>query len=112
MELPLNDGLVSVIGGRGTGKSTLIDYISTGLRSERSERFNYSIAHATVARKVSIEEESRDITLPISDEQNVPFVYISQSRIKNLVANRDEFAKNLRETIGVRDGYAVPVDLR
>ena len=29
--IPLNNNLVSIIGGRGTGKSILIDYISSGL---------------------------------------------------------------------------------
>ena len=29
--LPINSGLVSIIGGRGTGKSILVDYISSGL---------------------------------------------------------------------------------
>ena len=40
-ELPLNSNLVSIIGGRGTGKSVLINYIAAAFHKQtQSENFN------------------------------------------------------------------------
>lgn len=112
MELPLNDGLVSIVGGRGAGKSTLIDFVSNGLMPIRNEKFTYEAEGMSVSRKTAIDEPPQNIPLPILDNQSVPFVYISQSQIKNLVADKNRFTQNLRETIGVKDDYVVPADLR
>lgn len=104
--LPLNNGLVSIIGGRGTGKSILIDYISAGL-GQNIKKKNYTRSNKiTIKRKTSLSDE--ETSFLISDIPNVQFMYISQSEIKSIVENALEFTKNIRETIGVIDNYIVP----
>jgi DNA repair ATPase RecN len=103
--LPLNNGMVSIIGGRGTGKSILIDYISAGL-GQNIKKKNYTKSDKiTIKRQTSLKDEATSFV--ISDNPNIQFMYISQSEIKNIVENSQEFTKNIRETIGVIDNYIV-----
>ena len=103
--LPLNYGLVSIIGGRGTGKSILIDYISAGL-GQNIKKKNYTRSDKiTIKRQTSLNEGATPFVL--SDNPNVQFMYISQSEIKSIVEKPQDFTKNIRETIGVIDNYIV-----
>lgn len=104
--LPLNNGLVSIIGGRGTGKSILIDYISAGL-GQNIKKKNYTKSDKiTIKRQTSLKD--KETSFVIFDNPNVQFMYISQSEIKSIVENAQEFTRNIRETIGVIDNYIVP----
>lgn len=104
--LPLNNGLVSIIGGRGTGKSILIDYISAGLGQNIKKKDYTKSDKITIKRQTSLKDEPTSFI--VSDNPNVQFMYISQSEIKSIVENTQEFTKNIRETIGVIDNYLVP----
>ncbi|MDR1975941.1 MAG: AAA family ATPase [Campylobacteraceae bacterium] len=108
--LPLNSNLVSIIGGRGTGKSILIDYISTGLgQSNRSISYTKS-DRITIKRQPSLNDEP--IPFVISNKPNIPFMYISQSEIKGIVEKPQEFTENIRKTIGVIDNYIVSTEYK
>lgn len=89
-ELPLNSNLVSIIGGRGTGKSVLINYIAAAFHKQtQSDNFNLN-SDIVISRQASITEEAKDFK--VSDNPNVPFMYIAQSQIKDLVQNKDKFS--------------------
>jgi ABC-type cobalamin/Fe3+-siderophores transport system ATPase subunit len=103
--LSLNNSLVSIIGGRGTGKSILIDYIAAGLRQNIKYKNYTQSDKITIKRQTSLKDEP--ISFILSDNPNVPFMYISQSEIKSIVEKSQEFTKNIRETIGVIDNYNV-----
>ncbi len=104
-ELPLNSNLVSIIGGRGTGKSVLINYIAAAFHKQtQSDNFNLN-SDIVISRQASISEDAKDFK--VSDNPNVPFMYIAQSQIKDLVQNKDRFSRNIRETIGVTDEYSI-----
>lgn len=102
-ELPLNNNLVSIIGGRGTGKSQLINYLAASFnRGKQSNKYNLS-SDIVVSRKASITEDSIDFK--VKDSPNVPFMYIAQNQIKELVEKKEDFSRNILETIGVTDEY-------
>ncbi|MEY8686707.1 TrlF family AAA-like ATPase [Bacteroides sp. AN502(2024)] len=104
-ELPLNSNLVSIIGGRGTGKSVLINYIAAAFHKQtQSDNFNLN-SDIVISRQASISEKAKDFK--VADNPNVPFMYIAQSQIKDLVQNKDRFSRNIRETIGVTDEYSI-----
>lgn len=104
--IPLNNNLISIIGGRGTGKSMLINYLAAGL-NKRIDKNLYNISDkVTVKRKTSLLENEKDFVL--STNPNIPFMYIAQSQIKELVTDKSKFTKNIRETIGVIDDYKIP----
>ena len=106
--LPLNSSLVSIIGGRGTGKSQLINYLASAFnRNNNPGRYNLS-TDITIGRKASVSEEAT--VFKVSEEPNAPFMYIAQSQIKELVENKDKLSQNILETIGVTDVYSIPMD--
>lgn len=105
IELPLNSNLVSIIGGRGTGKSVLINYIAAAFHKQnQSDKYNLN-SDISISRKSSIEEEPK--AFRVSENPNVPFMYIAQSQIKELVQDKAKFSQNIRETIGVTDEYSI-----
>lgn len=107
-ELPLNNNLVSIIGGRGTGKSQLINYLAASFnRGRQSNKYNLS-TNIIISRKASLSEDSKDFK--VSDSPNVPFMYIAQSQIKELVEKKELFSRNILETIGVTDVYSMSLD--
>ncbi len=103
IELPLNNNLVSIIGGRGTGKSQLINYLAAAFnRNVHIGKYNLE-STVKIARKTSLLEEEK--VFDVSTEPNAPFIYIAQSQIKELVEKKERFSKNILETIGVNDTY-------
>lgn len=106
--LPLNNGLVSIIGGRGTGKSALIGYLAAGFGvGVHGDLFTEKAASFIVARKTSLSEEAKQFSFDTSPQ--VPFVYISQSEVKEVLRNPDGFTQNIRKTIGIVDDYSIPI---
>lgn len=89
-------------------KSVLINYIAAAFHKQtQSENFNLN-SDVIISRQASILEEAKDFK--VSDNPNVPFMYIAQSQIKDLVQNKDKFSRNIRETIGVTDEYNISQD--
>lgn len=107
-ELPLNSSLVSIIGGRGTGKSVLVNYLAAAFcKNPQSDKYNLE-TDIVISRRASINESAKEFK--VSDNPNVPFMYIAQSQIKDLVQNKTRFSKNILETIGVSNDYSLPLD--
>ena len=106
--LPLNTSMVSIIGGRGTGKSQLINYLASAFN--RKNNFNkYNLdSDITIGRQTSLTEDSK--AFKVSEEPNAPFMYIAQSQIKELVEKKDKLSENILETIGVTDKYSPSAD--
>lgn len=106
--LPLNNSLVSIIGGRGTGKSQLINYLASSFnRNNNPGKYNLK-TDITIGRKASLTEEAK--VFKVSDEPNAPFMYIAQSQIKELVEKKEKLSENILETIGVTDKYGQSSD--
>lgn len=105
--LPLNNGLVSIIGGRGTGKSALIGYLASGLGiGGQTNVFTERMGSFIVKRKTSLEEAARQFSFDESPQ--IPFVYISQSEVKDVLRDPNGFTQNIRKTIGVVHDYTIP----
>ena len=105
--IPLNNNLVSVIGGRGSGKSVLINYLANGLGKTTSKSYTNSENFA-IKRRTSIKDTEQKYAF--GKKQNIQFMYISQSEIKDIVGNPVNFTKNIRETIGVTDEYNISAE--
>ena len=106
--LPLNSGLVSIIGGRGTGKSQLINYLASAFnRNINPGKYNLD-TDISIGRKASLLEDEK--VFKVAEEPNAPFMYIAQSQIKALVEDKDKLSHNILETIGVTDVYSISLD--
>lgn len=103
--IPLNNGLVSIIGGRGTGKSQLINYLAAVFNKIKQANDYNLDSNIEISRKVSITEDAK--VFKPTDSPSASFMFIEQSQIKNLVADRDDFSKNILETIGMTDTYEI-----
>ncbi len=94
--IPLNQNLVTIIGGRGAGKSVLINYLANGfkqyLSSTEKSSFNLSADFRVKWRKSL---RSADDVFPLSTQHDLPFLFISQSEVKDKVKD----AKGLGEEI-------------
>lgn len=94
--IPLNQNLVTIIGGRGAGKSVLINYFANGFKqynipTEKSS-FNPSADFKVKWRKSL---QSTDEVFPLNTQYDLPFLFISQSEVKDKVKD----AKGLGEEI-------------
>lgn len=67
--MPINSGLVSIIGGRGTGKSILVDYISSGLGKKTEKNYTRN-DKVSIKRKTSLKEEEENTTFVLSNQPN------------------------------------------
>lgn len=90
-EIPLNKNLVTIIGGRGTGKSLLLNYIANAFNKEilayqkenKTIKFNDS-------GKFIIEWQKNNITSPetktfyAQNKENLDFIFIEQGKLKNI----------------------------
>lgn len=107
--IPLNSDLISIIGGRGTGKSRLIDYIAQGLGKTTPSTYTFN-DQVIVKRKTALHEEETPFNL--AEGKHVDFMYIRQSEVKEVVEDKEILSKKIRETIGVQEAYTITQDLR
>jgi len=105
-ELPLNKNLVTIIGGRGTGKSIMLNYIANTLKKEilayknkeKTTDFNNSDNFIIEWQKNNI-PSPEIITFNAKDKGDLDLIFIEQGKLKNISDYRtlaDEIKKLLR----------------
>ncbi|MBX2908882.1 MAG: hypothetical protein KF706_04580 [Chitinophagales bacterium] len=94
--IPLNQNLVTIIGGRGAGKSVLINYFANGFKQYNvpSEKSAFMPSpDFKVKWKKSL--NGTDEIFPLNSQHDLPFLFISQSEVKDKVKD----AKGLGDEI-------------
>jgi len=92
-QIPLNRDMVTIIGGRGTGKSMLLDTLYRTFNKSHDEdrrlqAFNDTIPFTAQLRKGKSEEEE---TFTLSDEaRQFEYLHVRQGHIKSLVDQSDD----------------------
>lgn len=108
-EIQLNSDLVCIIGGRGTGKSCLVDYLRNSFGgSPRKEEYVYSPEFTIVFNK--------DLTSTIAhnaqEGAELPFVYISQSEVKSKITE-GTVGSEIKQMLGVQElAFDLDVDTK
>lgn len=101
-EIPLNRGLVSIIGGRGQGKSMLINYLGHGFGKEINQKLQVKIQ---LSDNFQVEwqqgSEATLKTFALGTQKELPFTFIYQSKIKE-IADDNEILK--KEIIDILNG--------
>jgi len=90
-ELPLNKNLITIIGGRGTGKSLLLNYIANTFKKpilayqnkDKPVHFNES-EHFAIEWQKSNTPQSEKITFNAKDKGVLDFIFIEQGKLKNI----------------------------
>lgn len=98
-KIPLNPNLVTIIGGRGTGKSLFLDAMHS--------RFNHRAEH-TNARKVSgenlcVELDQGDGTVLKfnSSENTYSYLHVSQGDVQNFSQKPDDLSDEIKRMLGI-----------
>lgn len=107
-KLELNPNLVCLIGGRGTGKSCLIDYFGSTYGASTEEH----AAHLpSDAFRVIFNKNNEDTTSHHAAEGvELPFVYISQNEVKNKIA-AGSVGEEIKRMLGVHGlSFDIEVD--
>ena len=100
-KLPLNKNLVSIIGGRGTGKSMLINYLSNIFYpdEELTQNRSFKIIYAKDNQPVSSIENFKG-----GDENVLDFIFIPQSNLKD-ITRKEKIGDEVRKLLQIRDYF-------
>tara|TARA_B110000908_G_scaffold42427_2_gene51631 strand:- start:137 stop:2812 length:2676 start_codon:yes stop_codon:yes gene_type:complete len=96
-KIVLNPNLVSIIGGRGEGKSILIDYFSNGFGFSEKTNFNSSPNFKVNYSKGICNDDSIDYDF--SERNNLDFLYISQNAVKNIALSHKKLGNEIRNLL-------------
>ena len=95
--IPLNKNLVTIIGGRGTGKSLLVNYLAHSF-NKNDKGFKDNKEFEVYYAKNNV--ENADIaTFNAKDKSQINFIFIEQSKLKTLTDDKtvgEEFKKLLQ----------------
>src|SRR5690606_20755007 len=97
-KLELNSDLVCVIGGRGTGKSCLLDYHGRAFGSASKTSPYIPSDHFTVGFN---KDGTSTSTHHAKEGTELPFVYISQNEVKTKVTT-GAVGDEIKQMLGVR----------
>ncbi|MGE3310951.1 MAG: TrlF family AAA-like ATPase [Limisphaerales bacterium] len=96
--LPLNSDLVCMIGGRGTGKSCLVDYLGKAF-GPASESLPYVLSeHFGVVFNKDLTSTSKHHA---KEDAELPFVYISQNEVKTKVTT-GTVGEEIKQMLGIQ----------
>jgi len=98
--IPLNQNLVTIIGGRGTGKSVLINYIANGFKQYNDISSN-SIFNLSADFKIKWKksQQSTEETFQLDCQHDLPFLFISQSEVKEKVKNTKDLGNEIKKIL-------------
>ena len=108
-KIQLNRNLISIIGGRGQGKSMLINYLGHGLNKEINPKLQDKINlsdNYLVEWKQGFEAAAK--IFPLGTQKDLPFTFIYQSKIKEIADDNELLKKEILEILSGA-GFQKPV---
>ncbi|MBU2466530.1 MAG: hypothetical protein KJ615_09330, partial [Bacteroidetes bacterium] len=99
--LKLNPNLVTIIGGRGEGKSVLIDYFANGFGLSNRKNFNYSEYFKIYYSKEVCTNDNLEYNLGI--QNNLNFLYISQNAVKEIALSHKKLGEEIRGLLNLEN---------
>lgn len=105
LELPLNKNLVTLIGGRGTGKSLLLNYIANTFNKQvlvyrnKGKKFNDSEDFIIEWNKNN-NTEPDTITFNAKNKGDLDFIFIEQGKLKN-ISDYKTLGDEIKKLLGI-----------
>lgn len=96
-EIVLNPNLVTIIGGRGEGKSILIDYFSNGFGLSKRDNFDISSDFKVKYSKGICNDDIIDFSF--SEINNLDFLYISQNAVTKIALSHKKLGAEIRNLL-------------
>ncbi|MEL4309082.1 TrlF family AAA-like ATPase [Joostella sp. CR20] len=107
--IPLNQNLVTIIGGRGEGKSMLTDYVASSFIGQEHSKEGVFNKNGEVNLSYHKSNQSDDDIINFDlteDKKAVEFIYINQGRLKTLVEKKDkqfQLANSIRKLAKLKE---------
>lgn len=102
-DIPLNPNMVAVVGGRGTGKSLLLDSFAKtfnkNLDFERINRIELNNDNFLIKYK-KLDESLLDFYIQ-EDENNLDYLHISQGEVKDKVKNPQKLDNEIKALLNI-----------
>ncbi len=97
--IPLNQNLVTIIGGRGAGKSILINYFANGFKQYNvPEKPSFNLSGDFIVKwKNSF--HSADELFSFNKQHDLPFLFISQSEVKEKVKDAKVLGEEIKKIL-------------
>lgn len=97
--IPINQNLVTIIGGRGAGKSVLINYFANGFKQfSPYEKSNFKLSKDfKVQWKKSLRSANEEFSFV--QQHDLPFLFISQSEVKERVKNPKDLGDEIKKIL-------------
>lgn len=84
-ELPLNPNMVAIIGGRGTGKSLLLDAIAkTFNKTRKNKRAEKVVIGNNDFQIIYKKQDNTEVTYNIEDNNSLDYLHIHQGEVKDI----------------------------
>ena len=99
--LKLNPNLATIIGGRGEGKSVLIDYFANGFGLSNRENFNLSEYFKINYSKEVCTDDYLEYSLGV--QNNLNFLYISQNAVKEIALSHKKLGDEIRNLLNLEN---------
>ncbi|OFX89774.1 MAG: hypothetical protein A2W99_03845 [Bacteroidetes bacterium GWF2_33_16] len=96
-EIIFNPNLVTIIGGRGEGKSVLIDYFAHGFGLNPSNTFSFSESFKVKYSKGICTDDYIDYSF--DNLNNLNFLYISQNEVKDIALSHKKLGDEIRNLL-------------
>jgi len=109
VEIPLNRNLVTLIGGRGTGKSILLDCIfkTFGRTSAADDGRLKRLSPENV--QVHYEKSDGDqIVYDAGKQDQLSYLHVRQGDIRQYVTQPDELSRQIKQLLGIESTDSVP----
>jgi hypothetical protein len=98
--IPLNGNLVSIIGGRGQGKSMLINYKGHGLAKEIAPKLQHKInLNDNYIVNWQQSSEASVKSYPLGTQIDLPFTFIYQSKVKEIADDNEVLKREIIEML-------------
>ncbi|HEX9827645.1 MAG TPA: hypothetical protein VGA80_13680 [Flavobacteriaceae bacterium] len=107
--IPLNQNLVTIIGGRGEGKSMLTEYLASSFIGQEHSKEGVFNKNGEVNLSYHKSNQSEDDVINFdltNDKKAVEFIYINQGRLKTLVEKKDkqfQLANSIRKLAKLKE---------
>jgi hypothetical protein len=107
-EIPINRNLISIIGGRGQGKSMLINYLGFGLKKEIPQKLKEKI-NLSDSFKIGWQQsfDSENKIFELNQQTDIPFTFIFQSKVKDIADNEESLKQEILEML-IGAGFEKP----
>ena len=98
-EILLNPNMVAIIGGRGTGKSLLVDALKSRLLENNSYKNDRNISVTKL--DITVDQGDGAEILFNNAEKNYPYLHVSQGDVKKFSEQPDELSLEIKKMLGI-----------